>query len=170
VSDQQTEAKPRRNRFDRLAQRFAQSKPSSWMALNIANPIDKRLLPLTKGRFSIGQVTSRCPVGLLVHKGKKSGETRQTPLNYMSDRDRIVLIASQTGRPKHPAWYHNLSANPECRFMAKGEDREYVAKDAEGAERERLWTEMNDLYGGGFDLYQERTERRIPVVVLEPKP
>jgi deazaflavin-dependent oxidoreductase (nitroreductase family) len=139
------------------------------MALHVANPIDKRLLPLTKGRFSIGQVTSRCPVGLLITTGAKSGQRRETPVNYLADRDRIVLIASQTGKPKHPAWFHNLSAHPEVQFMAKGQDREYVARQAEGAERERLWTEMNDLYGGGFDLYQGRTERRIPVVVLEPK-
>jgi deazaflavin-dependent oxidoreductase (nitroreductase family) len=163
------EGSKQRNAFDRLMQRFAASKPSSWLALNVANPIDKRLLPLTKGRISIGQITSRAPVGLLIHIGAKSGQKRQTPLNYMADGERIVLIASQTGRPKHPAWFHNLRAHPDrVRFMAKGTDREYVAREADGAERARLWTEFTEIYPG-YDTYQQRTERRIPVVVLEPK-
>lgn len=157
-----------RNAFDRLMQRFAESKPSSWLALHVANPIDKRLLPLTKGRISIGQITSRAPVGPLTTTGAKSGQRRDTPLNYMADGERIILIASQTGRPKHPAWYHNLRAHPEVGFMAKGQDRQYLARDAEGAERERLWIEFTDIYPG-YDTYQSRTERRIPVVVLDSK-
>lgn len=96
------------------------------------------------------------------------GQERRTPLTFLPDGDAIVLVASKAGSEKHPAWYHNLRANPEVRFLAKGRERAYRAHDAEGAERDRLWAAVNDLYAG-YETYQGRTGgRRIPVVVLEP--
>ncbi len=97
--------------------RFAASKPGSWFYLNIANPIDRRLLPMTGGRISIslGQ-----PVLCLEVVGAKSGQMRRTPLLFKEVNGELVMVASATGRPKHPAWFHNVVANPEVKVYAPG--------------------------------------------------
>ena len=106
-------------------------------------------------------------VGLLETIGAKSGERRSTPLLYLRDGNHVVLIASKGGSVKHPAWYWNLKANPQVRFLGPGGlTGDYVAREAEGDERSRLWAEAVDYYDG-FASYQGRTDgRRIPVVVL----
>jgi F420H(2)-dependent quinone reductase len=148
---------------------LAKSRAGGWFFINVANPIDKRLLPLTRGRFSVAAIGSRVPVGMLTTTGAKSGQERRTPLTYLPDGDNVVLIASKGGSPKHPAWYHNLSANPEVRFLGKKGEHTYRAHDAKGRERDRLWAEVNDLYAG-YETYQGRTGgREIPIVVLEPR-
>ena len=143
------------------------SRPGGWFAVNVANPVDRRLLRWTGGRVGlfIGQ-----PVGLLETVGAKSGEPRSTPLLYLEQGDRIVLVASKAGAARHPAWYHNLRAQPEVSFSGRrGGRRPYRARLAEGPERYRLWARVNDLYAG-YDTYQGRAgTRRIPVVVLEPR-
>jgi deazaflavin-dependent oxidoreductase (nitroreductase family) len=145
---------------------FVKSKPGTWFALNVANPVDRRLIKWTNGRLSTfaGQ-----PVGLLETIGRKSGEARSTPLLYLGDGDRVVLVASKGGAAKHPAWYLNLQANPEVHFTGRGRPRNaYRARTAEGEERQRLWAQANELYSG-YEGYQGRAgDRRIPVVVLEP--
>jgi F420H(2)-dependent quinone reductase len=148
-------------------ERFAASRAGGWWFVNVAMPIDRRLLPLTRGRVSsaLGQ-----PVGLLETVGAKSGARRQTPLLFLGRGDDVVLVASKAGAPRHPAWYHNLRAHPRVRFLAPHRTGEYVARVAEGEERERLWAEVNDLYAG-YEVYGERTGgREIPVVVLERAP
>jgi len=154
------------SRFQRVAENFAKSRAGGWYFINIANRVDRLLLPLTRGRMSLsGQIV---PIGLLKVIGAKSGKERHTPLTYLPDGERVVLTASKGGSPKHPAWYHNLRANPEVRFLARGKEGTYRARVAEGEERARLWAEVNDLYAG-YETYQGRTGgRRIPIVVLEP--
>ncbi len=94
--------------YERPLENFARSKAGGWYFLNVAMPVDRVLLPLSRGRIStIGQ-----QVGLLETIGAKSGEPRPIPLLYVVDEDRIVLIASKAGSPKHPAWLHNVRANP----------------------------------------------------------
>lgn len=152
--------------WERRLEAFVASKPGGWLYVNVFNRIDPVLLKATKGRLSlsVGQ-----PVLLLTTTGAKSGQPRSTPLLFETDGDRIVLIASKAGNPKHPAWFHNLRANPEVEVLAPGgRTGRYRAHEAEGEERERLWEKAADLYAG-YDVYQERTGgRRIPVVVLEP--
>jgi deazaflavin-dependent oxidoreductase (nitroreductase family) len=145
---------------------FVKTRVGGWLAVNVANPIDRRLLPMTGGKFGLflGQ-----PVGLLETIGARSGQMRQTPLLYLDDGDRVILVASKAGAAKHPAWFHNLSANPRVSFLRRGGRRgDYTAREAEGAERDELWARVNDLYAG-YDTYQDRAgSRRIPVVVLDP--
>jgi deazaflavin-dependent oxidoreductase (nitroreductase family) len=108
------------------------------------------------------------PVGLLGTVGAKSGQKRETPLLYLDDGERVVLVASKAGAARHPSWLHNLRANPRVSFLRRGGHRgTYVAREADGAERDELWARVNDLYAG-YDTYQGRTARRIPVVVLDP--
>jgi deazaflavin-dependent oxidoreductase (nitroreductase family) len=155
----------RRNPLERLLAAFAASKPGGWFFVTIGNRIDPLLLKASRGRLSIavGQ-----PVLLLTHTGAKSGHQRETPLLYETDGERIVLVASNAGSRRHPAWYHNVTANPRVEVVARGRSGRYVAHEAVGEERKRLWTLVNDLYPG-YDTYQGRAgDRRIPVVVLEP--
>jgi deazaflavin-dependent oxidoreductase (nitroreductase family) len=151
--------------YERPLEGFAKSRLGGWYFLNVAMPIDRRLLPLTRGRVSTGFGQQ---VGLLRTIGAKSGEPRSIPLLYLTDGERIVLIASKAGAARNPAWLHNIRKNPNVTFLApRGRAGEYVAYEAEGAERRRLWDEAVDYYAG-YDTYQGRAgAREIPVVVLE---
>ncbi|HMJ95723.1 MAG TPA: nitroreductase family deazaflavin-dependent oxidoreductase [Thermoleophilaceae bacterium] len=153
------------NGIERLGERFAQSKAGSWFYINIAMRVDRVLLPLSRGRLSIsvGQ-----QVGMLESVGAKSGEPRRTPLTFIRDQDHVVLIASKGGAPRHPAWLHNLRANPRVKFLGPGgATGEFVAREAEGDERARLWDEAVDYYAG-YATYKVRAgKREIPIVVLE---
>jgi deazaflavin-dependent oxidoreductase (nitroreductase family) len=163
----QTRERRPMTRIERLAENFAQSRFGGWFYINVANRVDRVLLPLSKGRISIS--AQIVPIGMLKTVGARSGKERRTPLTYLPDGERVILTASKGGNPKHPSWFHNLRANPDVRFLAKGAEKEYRARVAEGAEREKLWAEVNDLYAG-YETYQGRTGgRQIPVVVLEPK-
>lgn len=145
---------------------FAQTRIGGWLAVNVGNPIDRRLLPLTNGRVGL---FLGAPVGLLETVGAKSGQKRQTPLLYLDDGDRVVLVASKAGAAHHPAWFHNLRAHPRVSFLRRGGHRgAYLAREAEGPERDELWERVNDLYSG-YETYQGRAgSRRIPVVILDP--
>jgi deazaflavin-dependent oxidoreductase (nitroreductase family) len=120
-------------------------------------------------RLTGGKVANRmgkAPILLLTVAGRKSGKRRTTPLLYGRDGDNYVVIASMGGAPKHPAWYHNLKGQ-EAEIQVGRKRLRVRARDAEGEERERLWALMVSLYPS-YDDYQKKTERRIPVVVLEP--
>ena len=152
------------NWFEQRLEDFAKSKPGGWYFVNVAMRVDRVLLPLTGGRISSspGQ-----PICLLETIGAKSGEVRQTPLLFIPDGERVILIGSKAGAPKHPAWIHNMRANPRVKVLAPRRTGEYVAREAEGEERELLWDKAVDFYAG-YQTYQERAGgRRIPVVVLE---
>jgi deazaflavin-dependent oxidoreductase (nitroreductase family) len=103
---------------------------------------------------------------LLTTKGRKSGEERTTPLIHRTDGDRWVIVASKGGTPDHPAWFKNLSEDPEAEIQVKAEKIPVRASEAEGDERERLWQMMAEVWPD-YDAYQSNTDRRIPVVVLE---
>jgi deazaflavin-dependent oxidoreductase (nitroreductase family) len=106
------------------------------------------------------------PLLLITTKGAKSGEMRTTPLVYTKDGDRFVIIASMGGAPKHPAWYLNLSKNPEVTVEVGTEKFTAKASTAKGAEHDRLYAEQAALMPA-FNEYQQKTTRRIPAVVLE---
>jgi deazaflavin-dependent oxidoreductase (nitroreductase family) len=103
---------------------------------------------------------------LLTTKGRKTGRATTTPLIYAKDGDRYVIVASQGGAPEHPGWYRNLSKDPDVEVQVEAETFPARARTAEGEERERLWRLANDVWRH-YDSYQQRTERTIPVVVLE---
>jgi deazaflavin-dependent oxidoreductase (nitroreductase family) len=103
---------------------------------------------------------------LLDHVGAKSGKRRTSALLYIEDGDDVVIIASKGGFPKHPAWYHNLGANPDTTIQLGRERREVHARDADPEERARLWPKAVEAYSGYAD-YQARTPREIPLVILE---
>ncbi|MFL5823048.1 MAG: nitroreductase family deazaflavin-dependent oxidoreductase [Solirubrobacteraceae bacterium] len=103
---------------------------------------------------------------LLTTTGRGSGQERTTPLIHRTDDDRWVIVASKGGAPDHPDWYKNLQATPEATIQVKDERIPARAHTAEGEERERLWQLMTEVWPA-YDDYQRKTQRQIPVVVLE---
>ena len=120
-------------------------------------------------KWRVGSAFPRgLPVCLLTTTGRKSGEPRISPLLFLEDGDRIILVASQGGLPKHPMWYLNLRANPEVTVQVKSRVRPMSAHVADPEERARLWPRLVDMYPD-FDNYQAWTDRTIPVVVCNPR-
>ena len=116
----------------------------------------------------IGRSLAGRPMLLLRTVGAKTGEPRTAALLYVPHgSDAFAVFASTGGGPRHPGWYHNLRARPEAEVQVGTERFAVRARDAEGAERDELWAKGNEVNKGQYDVYQSRTERRIPVVVLE---
>ena len=109
------------------------------------------------------------PTLLLTTTGRKSKEPRSLPLIYGEDGDNSIIIASKGGMPNHPVWFLNLEAKPECELQIGTKSVSARARVAEGEERERIWDMMAQIYAPYLD-YQKATDRKIPVVVLEPTP
>lgn len=105
-------------------------------------------------------------IALLTTVGRRSGTPRRTALIYREDGDNYVVVASKGGAQQHPAWYLNLQANPEVRLRIKAEEFAGRARVTEGAERERLWDLMAEVWPD-YNNYQTKTDRRIPIVVIE---
>jgi proline iminopeptidase len=103
---------------------------------------------------------------LLTTKGRKTGESRTSPLIYENDDDRYVIVASKGGAPEHPGWYRNLAKTPDVELQVLDEVFPARARTAEGEERERLWKLVTQQWPA-YDDYQQKTDREIPVVVLE---
>jgi F420H(2)-dependent quinone reductase len=118
----------------------------------------------------IGHVIPGVPGRMLLldHVGAKSGTRRTSPLLYVKDGDDLVIVASKGGFPKHPAWYHNLIANPDTTVQVGSEHRDVHARVAKAEERDRLWAKAVKAYHG-YEDYRARTDREIPLVVLEPR-
>lgn len=106
------------------------------------------------------------PMLLLDHVGAKSGVTRTTPLLYVRDGDGVVIVASKGGYERHPAWYHNLRANPDTTVQIGAQRRAVRARLATAAERKRLWPKVVAAYRD-YARYQRRTDREIPLLILE---
>lgn len=107
------------------------------------------------------------PTLLLEHVGRKSGKTFTTPVLYLADGPDVVIVASQGGLPKNPQWYFNVQAHPETRVWLRSEVRQVSARVADADERAALWPRLVDLYAD-FAVYQQTTDREIPVVILSP--
>jgi len=103
---------------------------------------------------------------LLTTAGRRTGQNTTTPLIYTLDGDTPVIVASQGGAPDHPGWFKNLVKDPDVGVQIKSEKFRARARVAEGEERERLWELMNEVWPH-YDEYATRTDREIPVVVLD---
>ena len=103
---------------------------------------------------------------LLTTTGRKSGEERTTPLIYGEDDGRFVVVASKGGAPDDPAWMKNLREDPEARVQVAADKFDARARAATGEERDRLWAQMAEIWPA-YEDYATKTDRQIPVVVLE---
>jgi deazaflavin-dependent oxidoreductase (nitroreductase family) len=123
-------------------------------------------------RLTGGLVGRRIPGGppmlLLDHVGAKSGRKRTNPLVYIEDGKSFVIVASKGGAPRQPAWFHNLRAHSETTVQVGSRRVPVTARVATTKERSRLWPRVVAAYRG-YDLYQRRAKREIPLVILEPR-
>jgi deazaflavin-dependent oxidoreductase (nitroreductase family) len=146
---------------------FAATKPGSWLVRTMT-PLDRRILTRTGGRFTVlGPVGA--PTMLLTTTGAKSGLPRTSPLLFCRDGQRLMVIGSNFGQAKHPAWTGNLRANPEATVTIGGKDTPVVAHQLEGDERQRAIESFIDLTRV-YAEYLSCTDREIRVFALEAKP
>jgi deazaflavin-dependent oxidoreductase (nitroreductase family) len=122
------------------------------------------------GRWYVGAAFKKggVPICLLTTTGRKSGLARVTPLLFLEDSGRIVLVGSKGGLPSEPLWALNLRAQPECEVQTGARTQAMTARVTEGSERADLWTKLVALYAD-FDSYRTWTDRVLPVFVLEPR-
>jgi F420H(2)-dependent quinone reductase len=126
-----------------------------------------RLYRLTGGRF-LPKWAEGMPVMSLTTTGRKSGKPRATPVIYMEDGDRLVVMPSNAGSDATPAWWLNLQATPDAEVQIGKERRAVRARRATPEEAERIWPRMRETYSG-FEAYQAFTEREQPILLLEPR-
>lgn len=119
------------------------------------------------GRATSGPFVGR-DVLILISRGARSGETRETPLAYMRAEGGLVIIASKGGSPRNPSWYHNLKKDPEASIEVLGEKSQVRAEEQHGAERERLYRTMAAKMSA-FAEYEKKTARTIPLFLLKPQ-
>ncbi len=156
-----------RYKLDMPSDRFF-TRASTSMGATALRWTGKRNIPLY--RLSGGRIGGRinqAPVLLLTTTGRKSGQQRTAPVVYLADGDRYVVIGSNAGHARVPAWSLNLKANPDAEIEIGRRRLKVRARVAEGEERAELWRKSNEQYAG-FDDYAERTSRDIAVFVLEP--
>jgi deazaflavin-dependent oxidoreductase (nitroreductase family) len=106
-------------------------------------------------------------VGILTTIGRKSGEPRDSPLLFLPEGNRIVLVASQGGRATNPMWYLNLVANPSVTFQTRAGSVELTAREATAAERDEYWPKLDAMYAD-FVNYRSYTDREIPIIICDP--
>lgn len=140
--------------------------------IKVASRANTRLYRLTGGllgsKWRIGSAfPTGIPICLLTTTGKRSGQPRTAPLLHLRDGDRVVLVASQGGLPRHPDWYHNVQAHPQVTVQIKREIRRMTARTATSQERADLWPRLVAMYAD-FNDYQSWTDREIPVVICDP--
>ncbi|BCJ37762.1 hypothetical protein Athai_52650 [Actinocatenispora thailandica] len=132
---------------------------------HLSTALHRRIFRATRGRV-LGRAMGM-PVAELVTVGRRTGRERGTMLAVpVLDADRVVLVASFGGDDRNPAWFLNLRTNPSARVTVAGSTRRVTARTATGAERAELWSRIVERYAG-YARYQQRTERELPIVVLE---
>ena len=156
------------NAFQRLIHGFLMLKPVSAFLAIALHHADTFLLRITNNRHTVTEIVG-LPILQLTTIGAKTGLPRQSVLVGLQDGEMIALIASNFGREHNPGWYYNLKANPECKVLWNGKSGKYIAREAEGEERQKYW-QLGLTYYAGYKKYKGRAaHRHIPVMVMEPK-
>ena len=159
----------RANAIQKVLRRIAASGPGSWVFARVLHRIDRPVYRLTRGRYTFAALLAGLPVVMLTTTGARSGIRRTSPVLGFPTADGLVVIASNYGQRRHPAWYHNLRANPEGEVTVEGATRRFRAREAEGERRDRIWRAALEVYPGWSAYERRATERRIAVFVLEPE-
>lgn len=152
-----------------LSTKLRAPKPGTfaWKVNTKVTALHVRIFQASGGR--LGGTLDGAPLLVLHHVGAKSGQRRQTPAVHMRDGESLVIVASLLGSPKNPAWYHNLRAHPDqVEVDVRGGRRRVRAREADEQEAAALWPRLIETYPP-FQTYRERTDRVLPVMVLEPR-
>jgi len=153
----------------RVVRRTAATRPLALLYGRIQQPADTFVYRLTRGRTTLSSWLAGVNLVMLTTTGARSGVLRTLPVLALDDGDAVVVIASNFGRPHHPAWYHNLRAHPRAQVTMGGVTRAVEARELHGAERDRHFARAVEIYPG-FDRYRRwASGRRIPVIRLEPR-
>ena len=142
------------------------NSPQTNTIIKLMSRANTWLYKKTDGRVG-GKFLQGAPIALLTTTGRKTGEPRVSPLLFLREGNRIVLVASKGGSATHPMWYLNLKANPQVSVQIKDEVLNLTARDATEEERARYWPKLTEMYSS-FDDYQSWTDRVIPVVICDP--
>jgi deazaflavin-dependent oxidoreductase (nitroreductase family) len=161
-----TEWRDSPNPVQRGVRRLIATQPAAWLLAHTVHHADGAALRLSGGRFTASSLFSGLPIITLTTIGARSGKPRHVPLVGIPDGERLILIASNWGQARHPAWYHNVKANPKVTVTRGGQTRPYVARELTGAARAAAWARAVALYPG-YRGYAERAGREIPVIALE---
>ncbi len=147
--------------------RFASSRFGAWFSSHLLYRLDRLAFWLSDGKVSADEIASSIPAITVKTIGAKSGLPRSVPLNKITVESNYILIATNWGRHRSPAWYHNIMANPKVTVIDRGESRDFVARETNGLEKERYWRKAVEIYPG-YEAYRKRLRRPVPVIVLEP--
>ena len=134
-------------------------------AMRAIGTIHRTLYRASNGK--LGKTFFGSPVLLLTTTGRRTRRPRTWPISYLREGDRFIVLAANGGEPNHPSWYLNLEANPRASVQLGDETRLMIARTAEGDERTTLWLRAVKDYPA-YDQYQQKTDRKIPVVILHP--
>lgn len=157
----------KKNVIQTAVSKVAQTRTGAAVFAKSMHHLDRPLLRWTNGRFSLSSIFTGLPIINLTTIGRKSGQPRTVPLVGIPDGDNLILIASNFGGRKNPAWYYNLTANPKATVVINGRSSPYVAHQAHGKERDTAWKHATALYGGYKNYERWANHRDIPVMVLE---
>ncbi|MCG8353389.1 MAG: nitroreductase family deazaflavin-dependent oxidoreductase [Chloroflexales bacterium] len=157
------------NWFHHILRRITATTTGAKILARMMHQLDRPILRLSRGRVSAASLLTGFPVIALTTIGAKSGLSRTVPLLAMPDGERLILIASNWGQTKHPAWYFNLRAHPAATVTRNGQTQRYSAHEAAGAEYDRAW-QFAVQTNPGYALYKQRVQnRQIPIIVLDPQ-
>ncbi len=156
------------NLAQQATRRLIAARPVTWLLARAMHRLDGVALRLSGGRTSASALFTGLPLITLTTTGAKSGQPRRVPLVGIPDGERLILIASNWGQARHPAWLHNIRANPLVKVTGRdvAAERLYVARELSGEERAAAWARAVALYPG-YAGYAARAGREIAVVALE---
>lgn len=155
------------NPFQKLYTRFVASRLGAALHAPLAIHLDRAAFRLTGGRRSAASLLSGLPIAQVTMTGARTGRPREVPLVAVPDGPDLIVVASNWGRPKHPAWYYNLRAYPDVTVLMNGVERPFTAHLLDGAARADAWTSAVAVYPG-YAGYAARAGREIPLFRLTP--
>ena len=154
------------NAFQKLIHQFFMLRYVTSFFAPWIYQVDKVVLNITNGKYAISEILGWNIIQLTTI-GAKTGQPRTMPLVALFDDERVALIASSFGREHNPGWYYNLKKNPGCEVQWNARSNNFLAHEAEGDQRNKYW-QLALSYYAGYEKYEERAGRKIPVIVLEP--
>lgn len=159
----------RANAFQRWLRRLGASAPGSRVFALVLHHLDRPVHRLTRGRHDLTTLLTGLPVVMLTTTGAQTGRARTVPLVGLPMNGDIVVIASNFGQHRHPAWYYNLRANPDAELVIDGRRRKVHASEVEGQRRAEIWQRALRVYPGYTQYERRAAHRHIRVLVLEPR-
>lgn len=144
------------------------SRPGIWLFSRTMPALDRLVIAWSGGRQSLAAIATGLPIIQVTTRGAKSGRPHPIPLIGIPHEGQLIVIASQWGKAKHPAWYWNMRANPQVTITQNGQEAKYEAREVSGREREICWQKAVNIYPGYLIYAGRASHRTIPVFLLRP--